>query len=411
MVAAPLLALQLLASHYELLYTACELDGLPRQQQHHRRLQDPQIKYWLASSAFDEKGSPLQRRNITQPQNGMGYLSINPTDGQTMLFATERKQPQGWSNVDTYVVPLNGSVPPKPLFTLSNFSPLLAPCANLSVPCIQVSTFHATWTPDGSKVIFSYRPWSSLGVASGSQALAISDASGENLKPLTFDLDVGTQDMCPTLLPMHPDMVVFSRSLQGGFHNYVATLNLTSGAVVVHDDWPEIGDGSGCPAPLSPSEVMWLGCADAKGCNGETAPEAASARPFGGVDEALRWGAAAPPPSSAPSSAALHAQSRQPSGWAQLKAAPGGKPQVMFHIGLTKAPGYVNVFENSQCDRIWGPAPPANNSIICEGADPQHLFFLKHFVDPASGKAARNETTTLKHVMTPRPYALWHSAD
>ena len=53
---------------------------------------------------------------------------------------------------------------------------------------------------------------------------------------------------CPTLLPRFPELVVFERSLEGGVHSYVATLNMTSGRTVVHDDWPAIGDGSGCPA-------------------------------------------------------------------------------------------------------------------------------------------------------------------
>ena len=78
----------------------------------------------------------------------------------------------------------------------------------------------------------------------------------------------------------------------------------------------------------------------------------------------------------------------------------------MFAVGLTDAPGYTGVFESSQCDRVWGDAPAVNDSIICEGADPTHLFFLKDFVDPTTGRAARNDTSTLKSVMTPRPYAL-----
>ena len=84
------------------------------------------------------------------------------------------------------------------------------------------------------------------------------------------------------------------------------------------------------------------------------------------------------------------------------------KPEVMFPIGLTSAPSYMGVYASSQCDRVWGAAP-ANGSIVCQGADPIHLFLLRDFVNVANGAAARNDTTTLKHVMTPRPYALWHS--
>ena len=47
-------------------------------------------------------------------------------------------------------------------------------------------------------------------------------------------------------------------------------------------------------------------------------------------------------------------------------------------------------------------------ALFSQGADPEHLFFLKQFVNPKSGAAARNDTSNLQHVMTPRPYALRH---
>ena len=211
--------------------------------------------------------------------------------------------------------------------------------------------------------------------------------------------------MCPTLLPGLPDVIVFVRSLQEGFHKYIAVLNLTTSTVTVHDEWPQVADGSGCPAPLGPSSVMYLGCGNASlECDaaGAVANDVAE-----DADEARRWGRSLRVSPAAP------APGLRKSGWAQLQVAIGGERQIpvpMFPIGLTNAPGYVNVFESSQCDRIWGAAPPVNNSIICQGADPEHLFFLKHFVNPASGVAARNDTSTLRHVMTPRPYALLRRA-
>jgi hypothetical protein len=75
----------------------------------------------------------------------------------------------------------------------------------------------------------------------------------------------------------------------------------------------------------------------------------------------------------------------------------------------TAAPAHIGVFETSQCDRVWGDAlPSGNSSIICEGADPTHLFFLKFGVDVMTGVSARNDTI-LKGVMTPRPYYLRYS--
>ena len=225
------------STRYELLYTATANEPNSRR----RRLQRPSIPFWLASATFDEHGTPLGKRNITKPQDGMGYLSLSP-DGQHALFATERPTSQG-SNVDTFIVPLNGSTSPRPLF--KSVDALLLPCAHSTPPCTQVSTFHATFSPDGEHVVFAYRAWSSLGVAKGSQALAVADVDGGNVRPLTYDVEhASTQDMCPTLLPATGGMVVFMRSLEQGFHKYIAILNTSSGEVSERRGWPEVGDGS-----------------------------------------------------------------------------------------------------------------------------------------------------------------------
>ena len=87
-----------------------------------------------------------------------------------------------------------------------------------------------------------------------------------------------------------------------------------------------------------------------------------------------------------------------------------GKATQMFFVYTTNAPGYEGTFKSSQCDRVWGDAlPDGNRSIICQGADPIHLFFLKFGLDPATGISARNDTI-LKAVMTPRPYYLRYSS-
>ena len=390
------------STRYELLYT----DSADEHSSRHRRLQRPSIPFWLASATFDEHGTPLGRRNITKPQDGMGYLSLSP-DGQHALFATERPQPQGWSNVDTFIVPLNGSTSPLPLF--NSMDALLQPCVHSTPPCTQVSTFHATFSPDGEHVVFAYRAWSSLGVATGSQALAIADVDGGNVRPLTYDVEhVSTQDMCPTLLPATGGMVAFMRSTEQGFHKYIAILNISSGEVSEQRGWPEVGDGAGCPAPLGESSFMYLGC-DKPPCD-----VASGAHTGAYLDDgaAQSWGLPMRTPTTGwpRQQSPVRASSR--SGWAQLKVdllhGKATSPTLMFPIGLTTAPGYVGVFRSSQCDQIWGNAKPANDSIVCEGADPKHLFFMKDFVNPASGEAARNDTGTLRSVMTPRPYVLRH---
>ena len=387
-------------TRYELFYTATVT---PLAESHGRRLQRPSIPFYLAKATFDERGSSLGHRNVTQPQDGMGYVSLSP-DGVHALFATERETVHGWKNVDTFIVPLDGSAAPRPLF--ADESPLLAPCASFTPPCTQASTFHAVFAPDGKTVIFAYRVWSSIGAAVGSQALAMADTSGRILKLLTYDpTAVNTQDMCPTPSPSVPGALVFVRSLLSGEHSYVAELNTSSGRVTVHKDWPAVGDGAGCPAALRTGGFMYLGCA-APPC--DVAADASMAHEDGGAE---RWGQ--PPRRGTVGVRAWRLDTTPRTGkvgWAQLhgREGTGEQPTVMFNIGLTKAPGYVGVFTTSQCDRIWGDAPPANDSIICQGASPDYLFFLKDFVDPRSGRAARNDTQTLQHVMTPRPYALRH---
>ena len=74
-----------------------------------RRLQRPEIPFWMKAATFDSGGGLLSDPvNVTKPFNGMGYLSI-AADGSKAIFASELKQPQGWSNVDTYVMALDPS--------------------------------------------------------------------------------------------------------------------------------------------------------------------------------------------------------------------------------------------------------------------------------------------------------------
>jgi len=142
-----------------------------------RRLQDPMPHYWLGTVTYDDKGSILHRVNVTKPQNGMGYISVSPDGGQ-LLFATERMMPWGWMNVDTFLVDHNNAPYPPNRVLLKDISGLLKAYTNMG--CTQVSTFHAVFSPDNKSVVFAYRAWTQLGVAVGSQALAISNADGTN---------------------------------------------------------------------------------------------------------------------------------------------------------------------------------------------------------------------------------------
>lgn len=97
-----------------------------------------------------------------------------------MLFATEEA---GSANVNTWLLDLATG---EASILLSNLTVLLAPCAPT---CNQASTFHASWTPDGAHVIFAFRAWDRYGNAIGSQAIAVADADGTNIKALTYTQD------------------------------------------------------------------------------------------------------------------------------------------------------------------------------------------------------------------------------
>ena len=111
---------------------------------------------WVQLAHFDAKGQLQSKTNLTEPDDGIGYLVFHP-DGQSMLFATENAR----GDVETYYLPLNGS---KPTQLLKDVQELYAPCASLKPPCVDASTFHATYLPDGKRIIFAYRVWDEYGV-------------------------------------------------------------------------------------------------------------------------------------------------------------------------------------------------------------------------------------------------------
>ena len=254
-------------------------------------------------------------------------------------------------------------------------------------PCTQISSFHGIFTPDSTKIIFAYRAWEALGEAVGSQALAIVDADGSNAQPLTYNATTAaaqTQDECPTFGAAGSGTVLFTRNVVE--HSYVATLEMGSGTVTVHDDgMPEIPPGAGCPAWLGPAEptaFMFLGCTDNSNCDfaAATAAEGGSAR--------TRWGRSrlhAPTPGDLSAVVAkagggapfgqykvlLAERSSNRSSAGTGRAGQLGAAELMFPIYTTAAPSHIGVMETSQCDRVQGSAQLGGNaSIICQGADP-----------------------------------------
>ena len=178
----------------------------------------------------------------------------------------------------------------------------------------------------------------------------MADANGSNVRVLTHESDFSIQDMCPLVLADVPDQVVFMRSLQSGMHAYIAVLNTTSSEVALHDEWPEVGDSSGCPAPRASDEIMYLGCANPP-CDVMMA--AGPTRRAVVNSSAWRWGQRGPPrqlelsgsdagrtlPNSSKAQPSDAPAKPRHSGWAQLRVGfgrdgkPKSTPSIMFTIG------------------------------------------------------------------------------
>jgi len=374
--------------------------------------QAPMLPFFLVKATYGADGGLKGKQNLTAPMDGMGYVSVHPGQAK-LLMATERTLSQGWKNVDTFVVEaIDTATPAKPTPWLSSTSELalLTGCtAAKPFPCTQVSTFHAQYTPDGKQVVFAYSAWTTLGDRVGNQALAVADADGSNAVALSYNVsDTQTADMCPTVVG---DQLIFVRGLEQGMHDVIGQMPLSGGGTPrVLASLPASPAGAGCPAWLGAKDAdsfMYLGCNSPCGDDSESA-EAVSAEE---KERAMRWGESPRRKyASGSGSAAKNAPFSQmlvtlaPDSAAGAAAAPVVAP--MFDIYTTTAPGYVGVFETSQCDRPHG-APWGNQSAICQGADPSHLFFMKFGVDAKTGVAARNDTDTVKAVMTPRPWQLW----
>lgn len=375
------------------------------------RRQEPMIPFWIKSALYSAEGTLLKNVNVTTPQDGAGYLDRSP-DGTSLIFATEVKQPTGWSNVDTMMVKVNAdgskASEPRVLLTDASKRELMKWCRNAEPhPCTQVSTFHGQFTSDGTAVVFAYRAWQYEGDASGSQALAIADADGSNAKCLTCSADVQVMDMCPTLGPA--GTVLFTRVT--GSKEQVAVLDLATHGVTVRADLPLIPPGSGCPAwlgdPKSPNSFMFLGCkgdeCDESVAASTAAAAAAGSRRASVWDRPARWGKPPTPAVVDKKDYAVFAQYKVTLDSVAASDHGSGNAELMFKIPTTAAPSHIGVYVTSQCDRVWGR--PSNASIICQGADPTHLFFLKFGLNPTTGIAARNDTI-LTAVMTPRGYYL-----
>ena len=377
------------------------------------------LPYWLQRATFTSEGTLLGKPvDLTTEQCGMGYLSLHPVNKSTVLLATtDLVTPGNVGNIETYTVDLSLPLPIEPRRLFTDISALLAPCASaLPRPCVAANTFHARWTPDGQSIVFAYRVWDAIGDGIGNQALAISDASGGNIRVLTFTMagtyaGINIFDECPA--PSRDgSRIFFSRSEDQGASSYATLVDVATGEVSMMHHLPVIAVSSGCPNFVETADgvsVIYMGCNGSvpdTGCTFAVGP-AAEARQVKASRTDLRaaWG-----------DASSQLVAKRP----ELAAGEGlftygrvvltrGTPtsqlvwQPMFGISLTSTPSSFGSYATTQCDQILGLPLSKDPAVLsCEGADPHKLFFQLTFVDTVSGNATAVSRDTFSACMTPR---------
>ena len=151
--------------------------------------EDPPATMWVQRASFDTAGKLLSKVNLTDPEMGIGYITMHPS-GTSLLYASEEGGSDG--DVNTFFLPFNGSAPSE---FLRDIDALLPPCAQQNPPCVDASTFHATYSLDGQKVFFAYRAWDRFGNGIGAQSIGVANADGTGMTPLTYVLNIGIIDM------------------------------------------------------------------------------------------------------------------------------------------------------------------------------------------------------------------------
>jgi hypothetical protein len=308
---------------------------------------------------------------------------------------------------------------PAPSIILNNLSALLAPCAHLSPPCVETSTFHGTYSPDGATIAFAFRNWDQFGDGVGSQGIAVASADGSNVVVLTYNTsgpDGGLEvfDTCPTPTA-DASRIFFFRSDNQGSTTFPAVVDVATRAVTVLGAFPQFADASGCanylPGVAGGYAVMYMGCVgSADECGFEAAAGGGAAG--GGAAAAVaksnhraRWGLPGAP-AAGRRRRAQRAAGGAPSPFSYYTVAmpPGSSPaswapSAMFVVPLTDTPDTIDSYAVTQCDAIRGLG--GSSPLSCEGSDPKRSFFARLFVDPATGKTSA-ESDTFKACMGPR---------
>jgi hypothetical protein len=368
----------------------------------------PILPMVLQRATFNNAGVLLSKKNVTDIYDGMGYLSLSP-DGKTALFASEDKVS---GNVYTYAVDVSTPTPGAPTIVLYNTSNLLAPCAPT---CVETSTFHGTFSPDGKTIVFAFRNWDVDGNGIGSQGIAAADADGGNMRILAYDpteAGIAIMDTCPTP-STDGSRVFFMRTMDQGVTTYPSYVNVggdKKSAQLL--DLPLYADASGCSNFLPTADgvtVFYMGCNNASDpdCSFSASSRKADSAPVRVVrgDADLAWGRA-PGSMMAPQRPMRSGSGPSPNNYYSVRMQLGSSPSAwtaepMFNVPYVDTPDTIDSYGVTQCDGLRGAH--VNASVItCQGADPTHSFFQRLFVDPATGNGTVISYNTFRACMTPR---------
>ena len=376
---------------------------------------DGTMPFWIQTATFDAAGALVSPpADFTTELCGAGYLSLH-SNGSALLFASmDLETPGNIGNVATYRVSLDKVAPQAPVAAFADTTPLLQACG--AADCKTASTFHATWSIAGDSIVFAYRVWNEDDEGVGNQALAIADADGANLRPLTFTTDgpyagINIIDMCPAPSRGDPGSVFFLRSPDQGMSTFAARVNVSTGAVDVFLALPEYAISSGCANFVETADgvtVLYMGCTSSL-ANCSFSARAASLPVLAERRDArAAWGTANLLASRGGAEAAAAASAAGPSlyNYGTVSLAPGSAPESLvfvptFNVPLTSTPDTIDSYAITQCDQIHGSAD--SKLITCEGADPTHSFTQIVLVDSATGvNASAISYDTFRECMTPR---------
>ena len=378
------------------------------------------MPFWIQRAQFDQRGRKISDPvDLTTQLCGAGYLSLHPWTKDLIFASMDLNNDGEEGNVETYMINLRGQdypLTPSPFF--KDLSPLLNACTG-QPSCVEVSTFHGTFSPDGSRVFFAYRVWDQDGDGIGNQAIATSNFDGSNVKPLTFTQagsynGINIFDSCPSPT-LDPSRLFFIRSIDQGMSSFAAVADVKTGDVEMLLTLPEYAPSSGCPNFVEQRggfSVIYMGC-PANGtaaCSFSDDQRKSLFINISRSDMRTTWGTAnmggsvgrvpslGRPEMSPPGNTSIFYY-----GQVDVKGDPTDLVfKSLFMVPYTNTPDTIDSYAITQCDAIHNADVP--DFISCEGADLTHSFFQYVLVNYTSGDPIPGTTSydTFRACMTPR---------